>query len=187
MTNRARRVLWHPTQAKTGLEWGTRQLRSLESLHPSQSRSGRAHCRSLGCPGFPAKVVASRTPCGFPYRKPHTLLSLAPRTGNSGALGMQKRDGSAHLSSCYKGWRELYAEREANDPSIHITNRRGRNKSTLCHPDRSAAEWRDLQFPFLTPKALATHHHDCVREHNQPESFPGRSAHPGAPRPQEDS
>src|SRR5271154_7465822 len=33
------------------------------------------------------------------------------------------------------GLRELYAEREANDPSIHITNCRGRNKSTLCHPD----------------------------------------------------
>src|SRR5271156_2790666 len=33
------------------------------------------------------------------------------------------------------GLRELYAEREANDPSIHITNCRGKSKSTLCHPD----------------------------------------------------
>jgi hypothetical protein len=48
---------------------------------------------------------------------------------------MTKGEGSFHLSSCYKGWRELYAEREANDPSIHITSCRGRNKSTLCHPE----------------------------------------------------
>ena len=86
-------------------------------------------------PDFLSRLVASRTPCGFPYRKPHTLLSLAPRTGNPGALGMTKGEGSVHLSSCYKGLRELSAEREANDPSIHITNCRGRNKSTLCHPD----------------------------------------------------
>jgi hypothetical protein len=52
---------------------------------------------------------------------------------------MTKGEGSVHLSSSYKGWRELSAEREANDPSIHITNCRGRNKSTLCHPDRSVA------------------------------------------------
>jgi hypothetical protein len=30
-------VLWYPTQAKTGLEWGTQQL-----------SSGKAHSRSLG-------------------------------------------------------------------------------------------------------------------------------------------
>ena len=48
---------------------------------------------------------------------------------------MTKGEGSVHLSSCYKGLRELYAEREANDPSIHITNCRGRNQSTLCHPE----------------------------------------------------
>jgi hypothetical protein len=48
---------------------------------------------------------------------------------------MTKGEGGAHLSSCYEGLKELYAEREANDLSIHITNCRGRNKSTLCHPD----------------------------------------------------
>jgi len=53
----------------------------------------------------------------------------------SAALGMTKGEGSVHLSNCYRGWRELYAEREANDPSIRITSCRGRNKSTLCHPD----------------------------------------------------
>jgi hypothetical protein len=30
----------------------------------------------------------AHTPCGFPYRKPHTLPSLAPRTGNPGTLPM---------------------------------------------------------------------------------------------------
>ena len=50
---------------------------------------------------------------------------------------MTKGEGSAHLSSCYKGLRELYAEREANDPSIHVTNCKGGNKSTLCHPERT--------------------------------------------------
>jgi len=58
-------------------------------------------CASIGCglsetagpsaaPDFLSRLVASRTPCGFPYRKPHTLLSLAPRTGNPGTLGMTK-------------------------------------------------------------------------------------------------
>jgi hypothetical protein len=55
--------------------------------------------------------------------------------GNPEFARDDKGEGSAHLSSCYKGLRELYAEREANGPSIHITNCRGRNKSTLCHPD----------------------------------------------------
>jgi hypothetical protein len=48
---------------------------------------------------------------------------------------MTKGEGSAHLSSCYKGLRELYAEREANGPSIHFTNCRGRNESSLCLPE----------------------------------------------------
>jgi len=48
-------------------------------------------------PDFLSRLVASRTPCGFPYRKPHTLLSLAPRTGNPGTLGMTK--GTATLAS----------------------------------------------------------------------------------------
>jgi nucleoside-diphosphate-sugar epimerase len=56
--------------------------------------------------------------------------------GNPEFARDDKGEGSVHLSSCYKGLRELYAEREANDPSIHITNCRGRNKSTLCHPER---------------------------------------------------
>jgi hypothetical protein len=69
-----------------------------------------------------------------------TLRSCAQEgrtAGPSAALGMTKGEGSVHLSSCYKGLRELSAEREANDPSIHITNCRGRNKSTLCHPEQS--------------------------------------------------
>ena len=110
------------------------------SLHPSQLRSGRAHCRSLGCPGFPVKVGGVANSMRFSLQKTaHAALSLAPRTGNPGTLGMTKGEGSVHLSRCYKGLRELYAEREANDPSIHITNCRGRNKSTFCHPDRSEA------------------------------------------------
>jgi hypothetical protein len=36
MTKKARRVLWYPTQAKTGLEWGT------------QPWVGKKNCRSLG-------------------------------------------------------------------------------------------------------------------------------------------
>jgi hypothetical protein len=34
---KARRVLWYPAQAKTGLEWGT------------QPWVGKENCRSLGC------------------------------------------------------------------------------------------------------------------------------------------
>ena len=63
--------------------------------------------------------------------------------GNPEFARDDKGEGSAHLSSCYKGLRELYAEREANGPSIHITNCRGRNKSTtLCHSEQP----RDLLF-----------------------------------------
>jgi hypothetical protein len=28
------------------------------------------------------------------------------------------------------------------------TNHQAHNQRTLCHPDRSVAQWRDLQFPF---------------------------------------
>ena len=71
---------------------------------------------------------------------------------------MTKGEGSAHLSSCYKGLREPYAKREVNDPSIHITNCRGRNKSTLCHPAAELGNgtlkekphfWREMGLSFL--------------------------------------
>ena len=62
----------------------------------------------------------------------HAALS-SPANRKSGYARDDKGDGDARLSSCYKGWRELYAEREANDPSIHVTNCGGRNKSPLCH------------------------------------------------------
>ena len=55
---------------------------------------------------------------------------------------MTKGEGSVHLSSCYQGLRELYAEREANDPSIHITNCRGKEQ---IYTLSSRAEPRDLQ------------------------------------------
>jgi hypothetical protein len=38
-------------------------------------------------PDFLSSLVAPHTPCGFPYRKPHTLLSPVSRTGNPGTLG----------------------------------------------------------------------------------------------------
>jgi hypothetical protein len=41
-------------------------------------------------PDFLSRLVGSRTPCDFPYRKPHTLLSLTPQTENPGTLGMTK-------------------------------------------------------------------------------------------------
>jgi hypothetical protein len=41
--------------------------------------------------------------------------------GNPEFARDDKGDGGAHLSSFHKGLRELYAEREANDPSIRIT------------------------------------------------------------------
>jgi hypothetical protein len=65
---------------------------------------------------------------------------------------MTKGEGSVHLSSCYKGLRELYAEREANDPSIHVTNCGGRNKSPLCHPERSRGICSSLMghYPFAS-------------------------------------
>jgi hypothetical protein len=37
-------------------------------------------------PDFLSRLVASRTACGFLTEKPHTLPSLAPRTGNLGTL-----------------------------------------------------------------------------------------------------
>jgi len=116
-------------------------------------------------PDFLSKLVASRTPCGFPYRKPHTLLSLAPRTGNPGTLGMTKGEGGVHLNSCYKGLKELYAQREASDPSIHITNCRGRNKSTLCHPERSRGICSSLH---ERQKAQRSSETDTVTNHPVP-------------------
>jgi hypothetical protein len=65
----------------------------------------------------------------------YVVVDESSVVGNPEFARDDKGEGSAHLSSCYKGLRELHAEREANDPSIHITNCRGRNKSTLCHPD----------------------------------------------------
>jgi hypothetical protein len=103
---------------------------------PSQLRSGRAHCRSLGCPGFPVKVGGVANCMRFSLQKTaHAALSSAANRKSGCARDDKRGGGSVHLSSCYKGLRELSAEREANDPSIHITNCRGRNKSTLCHPD----------------------------------------------------
>jgi hypothetical protein len=40
MTKKARRVLWHPTQAKTRLEWGTQPLLPVTQgieLYPAKS------------------------------------------------------------------------------------------------------------------------------------------------------
>jgi hypothetical protein len=96
----------------------------------------RRNCRSLGFPGFPVDLVGvDGLHAVFSYGKPHTRLCPVQRGRKSGCARDDKGEGSFHLSSCYKGLRELYAEREANDPSIHITSCRGRNKSTLCHPD----------------------------------------------------
>ena len=50
---------------------------------------------------------------------------------------MTKGEGSVHLSSCYKGLRELSAEREANDPSIHITTVEEGTNLPFCHPERT--------------------------------------------------
>ncbi len=64
--------------------------------------SGGAPCRKTfpgmrrrtadpsAAPDFLSRSVASQSSCGFPYRKPHTLPSLVPRTGNPGTLGMTK-------------------------------------------------------------------------------------------------
>jgi hypothetical protein len=32
------------------------------------------------------------------------------------------------------------------------TNYQVHNQRTLCHPDRSVAQWRDLRFPFSPPQ-----------------------------------
>ena len=36
MTKKARRMLWYPTQAKTGLEWGTQPLLTVKQSKKSQ-------------------------------------------------------------------------------------------------------------------------------------------------------
>ena len=41
-------------------------------------------------PDFLSSLAAPQSSCGFPYRKPHTLLSPVPRAGNPGTLGMTK-------------------------------------------------------------------------------------------------
>jgi len=122
-----------------------RNSRSLRSGRDDNSVAVRRrfpikeNCRSLGCPGFPVKVGGVANSMRFSLQKTaHAALS-SPANRKSGYARDDKGEGSAHLSSCYTGLGELYAEREANDPSIHITNCRGRNKSTLCHPDRSVA------------------------------------------------
>jgi hypothetical protein len=54
MTKKARRVPWYPTQAKTGLEWGTQQLlpgrdlRFISSLAEHQAMVSSSICRSKG-------------------------------------------------------------------------------------------------------------------------------------------
>jgi hypothetical protein len=45
-------------------------------------------------------------------------------------------------------------------PVFPTTNQQIHNRRTLCHPDRSVAQWRDLQFPFPHRKSSgpqATH------------------------------
>jgi hypothetical protein len=37
---------------------------------------------------------------------------------------------------------------------IERTNHKALNQSTICHPDRSVAEWRDLQFLFSALGAI---------------------------------
>jgi hypothetical protein len=51
----------------------------------------------------------------------HGVVSESSVVGNPEFAPNDKGEGSAHLSNCDKGWTYLYAEREANDPSIHIT------------------------------------------------------------------
>jgi hypothetical protein len=83
---------------------------------------GKENCRSLGFPGFPVDLVGvDRLHAVFSYGKPHTRLCPVQRGRKSGFARDDKGEGSAHLSNCDKGWTYLYAEREANDPSIHIT------------------------------------------------------------------
>jgi hypothetical protein len=40
MKKKARRVLWYPTQAKTGLEWGTQPLLAVKQSKKKYSLSG---------------------------------------------------------------------------------------------------------------------------------------------------
>src|SRR5271156_1704181 len=100
----------------------------------SLAKGGALQVPRLRSPGFPVKLVG--------VGEPHAAFPTESRTRSHEwshvqeiRVGMTKGEGSVHLSSCYMGWRELYAEREANHPSIHITSCRGRNKSTLCHPE----------------------------------------------------
>ena len=78
----------------------------------------------------------------------YVVVDESSVVGNPEFARDDKGEGSAHLSSRYKGWRELYAEREANDPSIHIT---------------SVEEGTNL--PFVIPSALRISYHATLRNH----------------------
>jgi len=63
MTKKARRVLWYPTQAKTGLEWGTQPLLTVKQSNKVTAAQGdesvgqlterRPLCGSRGAPRIP--------------------------------------------------------------------------------------------------------------------------------------
>ncbi len=49
---------------------------------------------SSAAPDFLLRLVTPQSSCGFPYRKPHTLVSPVPLAGNPGTLGMTKEAGA---------------------------------------------------------------------------------------------
>ena len=82
-------------------------------------------------PDFLSGLVASVNLVRLSLKKAaYVAVDSRSLVGNPEFARDDKGEDSVHLSSCYTGWTYLYAEREANDPSIHITNCRGRNKST---------------------------------------------------------
>ena len=77
MTQKARQVLWYPTQAKTGLEWGTQPLLTVKqskkvTASPTASR-GRQDDESVGEPEEKQQVPP---------------LRFAPVTRHAGTGGM---------------------------------------------------------------------------------------------------
>ena len=96
-------------------------------------------------PDFLSRLVASRTPCGFPYRKPHTLPSLALRTGNPGTLGMTKERGALPLRAV-AGLKEFFIN--LGGPTFRpATALQWKRSPPLCHPERSRGICSSLYVP----------------------------------------
>jgi hypothetical protein len=95
-------------------------IREIESV--AHLRSCVLERRTAGpsaAPDFLSCLVTSRSSCGFPYRKPHTLSSPAQRRGNPGTLGMTNLGAVADLRKWWRWIDRVKQRRSPNLPGLH--------------------------------------------------------------------